>query len=88
MWTPPKPTGNYTPVRKKRPPRNNVIAACRDHDNEWEPKITDDFHPTDAPSGSAEKVAVLRRRVLLGQPLWHSDDRNDYAGLTGIYRAQ
>jgi hypothetical protein len=28
----------------------------------------------------------LRKRVELGQPLWHRDDRVDYAGLTGAIR--
>jgi hypothetical protein len=30
--------------------------------------------PTDAPPGSAEKVAVLERRARLGQALWHPQD--------------
>lgn len=39
------------------------------------------FLPTDAPAGSFEKIEVLRRRIELGQPLWHVDDRVDYSGL-------
>ena len=42
--------------------------------------------PTDAPAGSNEKIEILRKRVELGQPLWHTDDRVDYAGLTGVIR--
>ncbi len=42
--------------------------------------------PTDAPAGSPEKIEILRRRVELGQPLWHDDDRVDYSGLTGAIR--
>jgi hypothetical protein len=30
--------------------------------------------PTDAPPGSAEKVAVLEQRARLGQALWHPSD--------------
>jgi hypothetical protein len=81
MWTPSKPTGNYIPIRARVPPRTSVIVAARDHNEDWEPTLTNDFHPTDAPSGSAEKVEVLRQRVELGQPLWHDDDRFDYSGL-------
>jgi hypothetical protein len=45
-----------------------------------------DFHAVDAPAGSIEKVEALRRRFELRQPLWHPDDRVDYAGLTTIVR--
>ena len=41
---------------------------------------------TDAPAGSPDKIEVLRRRVELGEPLWHVDDRVDYSGLTGAIR--
>lgn len=30
--------------------------------------------PTDAPPGSADKVAVLEQRALMGQALWHPHD--------------
>ncbi|MFO0940097.1 MAG: hypothetical protein U0930_04955 [Pirellulales bacterium] len=55
---------------------------------DWEPVHFNrrDFHPTDAPPGSSEKIEVLRRRLERGQPLWHADDRVDYLGLTGIVR--
>jgi hypothetical protein len=56
------------------------------HDEDFDPVATDDFLPTDAPAGSAEKIAVLRKRVELGEPLWHGDDRVDYSGLTGAIR--
>lgn len=42
------------------------------------------FYPTDAPTGTSEKIEVLRRRVEANQPLWHPDDRVDYSGLTGL----
>ena len=41
---------------------------------------------TDAPAGSDEKIETLRRRVEMGQPLWHELDREDYAGLSGAVR--
>lgn len=56
------------------------------HDEDFDPAVDDCFHPTDAPAGSTEKIEVLRKRVELGQPLWHRDDRVDYAGLTGVIR--
>jgi len=56
------------------------------HDEDFAPQHSSDFHPTDAPAGSQEKIEILRRRVELGQPLWHTDDRVDYSGLTGAIR--
>jgi hypothetical protein len=56
------------------------------HDEDFAPEPTADFEATDAPAGSPEKIEVLRRRVELGLPLWHEDDRFDYSGLTGAVR--
>ena len=56
------------------------------HDEDFAPESKGDFHSTDAPAGSAEKIEILRRRVEGGEPLWHSDDRADYSGLTGAVR--
>lgn len=56
------------------------------HDEDFDPMFGPEFHPTDAPAGSEEKIEVLRKRVELGQPLWHNDDRVDYTGLTGAIR--
>lgn len=56
------------------------------HDEDFDPIVDGKFLPTDAPAGSQEKIEVLRRRVELGQPLWHNDDRVDYSGLTGAIR--
>lgn len=56
------------------------------HDEDFLPEGGDDFIPTDAPAGSEEKIEVLRRRIQLGQPLWHTRDRRDYTGLTGAVR--
>jgi len=56
------------------------------HDEDFAPEVNEHFHPTDAPAGSSEKIEILRRRVDRGQPLWHRDDRVDYAGLTGVIR--
>ena len=81
MWIPPKPSRNYVPIRARVPTHTSAIDAARDRDDDWEPVLTDDFHPTDVPSGSPEKVEVLRQRVELGQPLWHARDRVDYSGL-------
>ena len=45
-----------------------------------------DFDSTDAPAGSPEKIEILRKRLELGLPLWHEEDRYDYNGLTGAIR--
>ena len=56
------------------------------HDEDFEPVAHSDFRATDAPAGSPEKIEALRRRVELGLPLWHDEDRFDYSGLTGAIR--
>jgi hypothetical protein len=67
---------------------NNVFEAILKygHDEDFSPEETNDFAPTDAPAGSPEKIEILRQRVELGLPLWHSHDRVDYSGLTGAVR--
>ena len=66
----------------------NVFEAILQygHDEDFVPKETEDFQATDAPAGSDEKIEALRRRVELGVPLWHVEDREDYSGLTGAVR--
>ena len=56
------------------------------HDEDFVPMESECFSPTAAPAGSSEKIDVLRKRVELGLPLWHDDDRMDYSGLTGAVR--
>lgn len=56
------------------------------HDEDFDPIAGDEFDPTDAPAGSPEKIEILRRRVELGLPLWHEEDRSDFSGLTGAIR--
>ena len=56
------------------------------HDEDFVPVVTEDFRPTDAPAGSPAKLEVLAERVRQGLPLWHPEDRVDYAGLTGTVR--
>jgi hypothetical protein len=66
----------------------NVFEAIleRGHDEDFVAVETEEFIGTDAPAGSAEKLQVLAERVMRGLPLWHSDDRSDYSGLTGAVR--
>lgn len=66
----------------------NVFQAILEtgHDEDFVPMPTDQFLPTDAPAGSPEKIAVLAERIMRGEPLWHPQDRSDYAGLTGAIR--
>ena len=67
---------------------SNVFEAILKygHDEDFVPQAGDDFEATNAPAGSEEKIAALRRRVELGLPLWHVEDRKDYSGLTGAVR--
>ena len=44
------------------------------------------FSATDAPAGSREKIETLRRRLEMGVPLWHEQDRPDFQGLVGALR--
>lgn len=75
---------------------DNVMSAIDKygHDEDFTPSTIDRpgtpldelWLPTDAPAGSAEKIEILRRRVQLGQHLWHPDDRVDYSGLGALSR--
>ena len=68
---------------------HNVFEAILKygHDEDFAPAAESaEFQPTDAPAGSPAKIAELRRRVELGLPLWHDEDRRDYSGLTGAVR--
>ena len=66
----------------------NVFEAILEsgHDEDFVPVETEEFGATDAAAGSRAKIDVLAERVLSGMPLWHSDDRCDYSGLTGAVR--
>ena len=56
------------------------------HDEDFDPRESNDFAPTDAPAGSQQKIDMLRMRVENGLPMWHEEDRVDYSGLTGAVR--
>ncbi|HEX7446766.1 MAG TPA: hypothetical protein VF306_04430 [Pirellulales bacterium] len=56
------------------------------HDEDFAPRVSEEFVPTDAPAGSQAKLEALARRIEQGVPLWHPDDRPDYSGLTGAVR--
>ena len=47
---------------------NNVFDAILKygHDEDFMPEDREDFEPTDAPAGSDEKIAILRRRIEQG----------------------
>ena len=67
----------------------NVFEAILEcgHDEDFAPSgAEEDFDGTDAPAGSRAKIDILAKRVMQGQPLWHSSDRSDYSGLTGAVR--
>lgn len=57
---------------------NNVFEYLLEHgdDEGFEPNIdSPEFSASVAMPGSDQKIEELRRRVELGLPLWHSDDR-------------
>ena len=54
----------------------------------FEPQPCEDFSMTSAPPGSAEKLEILRLRAEAGQPLWHNEDRTDFAGCRQIILSQ
>ncbi len=56
------------------------------HDEGFAPLADSGFSRTNAPAGSDDKIELLRRRVEQGQPLWHTEDRCGYLGLTGAVR--
>ena len=56
------------------------------HDEDFVPRVDNEFESTNAPAGSKQKLEVLAERVLRGEPLWHPEDRPDYSGLTGAVR--
>ena len=66
----------------------NVFEAILEcgHDEDFSPAETEGFAGTDAPAGSRAKIDILAKRVMQGQPLWHTSDRSDYSGLTGAVR--
>jgi hypothetical protein len=66
----------------------NVFEAILEfgHDEDFVPAATQEFRATNAPAGSVEKLETLARRIELGLPLWHPEDRADYSGLTGAVR--
>ncbi len=70
------------------PKLKNVFEAILKygHDEDFAPATDRNFKQTQAPAGSREKLEVMAERVRSGQPLWHSDDRADYSGLTGAVR--
>ncbi|MEK6236724.1 MAG: hypothetical protein N2C14_18605 [Planctomycetales bacterium] len=67
---------------------HNVFQAIVEagHDEDFAPVEDDTFTPTSAPAGSSEKLDILARRVQMGAPLWHPNDRCDYSGLCGAVR--
>ncbi len=61
----------------------NVFEAILEcgHDEDFVPVESEEFVPTYAPAGSAQKLSVLAQRVALGLPLWHPLDRSDHIEL-------
>ena len=70
------------------PKQENVFEAILKygHDGDFAPQRDKSFSKTQAPAGSREKLEVMAERIRQGYPLWHGEDRADYAGLTGAVR--
>ncbi len=67
--------------------RNVFEAIAREgHEESFVPVEPDEFEPTDLAAGVWEKIELLRRRVEMGVPMWHEEDRSDYSGLVGTIR--
>jgi hypothetical protein len=81
-----KPRGEPTIMADTR--LKNVFEAILKygHDEDFAPRIDDEFKATTSPAGSRDKLDVLADRVRNGYPLWHEEDRADYSGLTGAVR--
>ena len=74
-------------MKQERETRNVFEVINEDGDDtRFVPLPSDDFIATEAPAGSQQKIDDLRRRLELGVPLWHADDRKDYRGLVGAIR--
>lgn len=58
----------------------SVLDAIKAGYWDYEPQrvLMDEFQATEALPGSNEKLEVLARRVALGLPLWHPDDRRTF----------
>jgi hypothetical protein len=74
-------TGPYSLTRRLNMP-HSVIEAIKLGIWDYEPKNepTEDFDSTIALPGSDEKLAVLARRLQMGEPLWHPQDRLSVGG--------
>ena len=66
----------------QEPKLQNVFEAILKygHDEDFVPRVDEDFTSTNAPAGSEEKLRILAERVRQGYPLWHDEDRFDYSG--------
>jgi hypothetical protein len=55
-----------------------VIEAIQDGEWNFEPNNPHqgEFRATDAVPGSREKLDILARRIRMGLPLWHPNDRH------------
>jgi len=63
--------------------RKSVLEAIESGDWAFEPNHSNlgDVAATDAEPGSSEKLEILARRIQMGLPLWHPDDRHAEDGV-------
>lgn len=62
-------------------PSNKYEYILRYGNHPYNEEDTDMFVATDAAPGSPEKIEIMRRRLELGHPIFHENDRSDYGGL-------
>src|SRR4051794_22634490 len=62
----------YTPGIRERYPSTSKFARRGAGNFNGQPELLPE--PTEAVPGSPEKVAILERRVMLRQSLWHPED--------------
>ena len=57
------------------------IIELYGHDENFGPRVCEEFTPTTAPAGSRQKIDVLAERIQRGMPLWHPEDSTDSTDL-------
>jgi len=67
-------------VVERRYQPNSVLDAIKLGIWDYEPEQCerDEFVATEALPGTIEKLSVLAKRLQLGLPLWHPDDRKTF----------
>ena len=67
-------------IERNHYPPHSVLDAIKLGIWDYEPELCEreEFVATQALPGTDEKLSVLAKRLQLGLPLWHPDDRKTY----------